>query len=69
VRKAARDVSFVSSTQYRAPERREVSRPGSAVHPPPRRRLEHHADDIAEYYIANYYDQVSFWIAERKAQA
>ena len=27
------------------------------------------ADDIAEYYIANYYDQVSSWIAERKAQA
>ena len=26
-------------------------------------------DDIAEYYIANYYDQVSSWIAERKAQA
>jgi membrane dipeptidase len=27
------------------------------------------ADDIAEYYIANYYDQVSSWIAEHKAQA
>jgi allantoinase len=26
------------------------------------------ADDIAEYYLANYYDQVSSWIAERKAQ-
>jgi hypothetical protein len=26
------------------------------------------ADDIAEYYIANCYDQVSSWIAERKAQ-
>ena len=26
------------------------------------------ADDIAEYYIANYYDQVSSWIAERKVQ-
>ncbi len=26
------------------------------------------ADDIAEYYIAHYYDQVSSWIAERKAQ-
>ena len=25
-------------------------------------------DDIAEYYIANCYDQVSSWIAERKAQ-
>jgi allantoinase len=25
------------------------------------------ADDIAEYYIANYYDQVAAWIAERKA--
>jgi allantoinase len=25
------------------------------------------ADDIAEYYIANCYDQVSSWIAERKA--
>jgi hypothetical protein len=25
------------------------------------------ADDIAEYYIANYYDQVSSWIAEHKA--
>ncbi len=24
------------------------------------------ADDIAEYYIANYYDKVSAWIAERK---
>ncbi len=24
------------------------------------------ADDIAEYYIANCYDQVSSWIAERK---
>jgi len=27
------------------------------------------ADDIAEYYIANYYDQVSSWIAEHKSQA
>ena len=26
------------------------------------------ADDIAEYYIANYYDQVTSWIAERKAR-
>ena len=26
------------------------------------------ADDIAEYYLANYYDQVKSWIAERKAQ-
>ena len=26
------------------------------------------ADDIAEYYLANYYDQVKAWIAERKAQ-
>ena len=26
------------------------------------------ADDIAEYYIANYYDQVSSWIATQKAQ-
>ena len=25
------------------------------------------ADDIAEYYIANYYDQVSSWIVEHKA--
>ena len=25
------------------------------------------ADDIAEYYIANYYDQVSSWISEHKA--
>ena len=24
------------------------------------------ADDIAEYYLANYYDQVKSWIAERK---
>jgi hypothetical protein len=27
------------------------------------------ADDIAEYYIAHYYDQVSSWIAAQKAQA
>jgi len=27
------------------------------------------ADDIAEYYIAHCYDQVSSWIAERKAQS
>jgi allantoinase len=27
------------------------------------------ADDIAEYYIAHYYDQVSSWIADHKAQA
>ncbi len=27
------------------------------------------ADDIAEYYMANYYDHVSSWIAERKVQA
>ena len=27
------------------------------------------ADDIAEYYLANYYDQVTSWIAERKARA
>jgi hypothetical protein len=27
------------------------------------------ADDIAEYYIANYYNQVSSWTAERKAKA
>ena len=26
------------------------------------------ADDIAEYYLANYYDQVKAWIAERKAR-
>ena len=26
------------------------------------------ADDIAEYYIAHYYDQVSSWIAARKAE-
>ena len=26
------------------------------------------ADDIAEYYIANYYDQVASWIAARQAQ-
>jgi len=26
------------------------------------------ADDIAEYYLANYYDQVKSWIAERNAQ-
>jgi len=26
------------------------------------------ADDIAEYYLANYYDQVKSWIAEHKAQ-
>ena len=25
------------------------------------------ADDIAEYYLANYYDQVKSWIDERKA--
>ena len=27
------------------------------------------ADDIAEYYLANYYDQVKSWIAERKARS
>lgn len=27
------------------------------------------ADDIAEYYMANYYDRVTSWIAERKARA
>jgi peptidoglycan/xylan/chitin deacetylase (PgdA/CDA1 family) len=27
------------------------------------------ADDIAEYYLAHYYDQVSSWIAAQKAQA
>jgi hypothetical protein len=27
------------------------------------------ADDIAEYHIADYYDQVSSWITARKAQA
>jgi hypothetical protein len=27
------------------------------------------ADDITEYYIAHCYDEVSSWIAERKAQA
>jgi allantoinase len=27
------------------------------------------ADDIAEYYITNHYDQVSTWIATQKAQA
>ena len=26
------------------------------------------ADDIAEYYLANYYDQVKSWIAERKTR-
>jgi peptidoglycan/xylan/chitin deacetylase (PgdA/CDA1 family) len=26
------------------------------------------ADDIAEYYLAHYYDQVKSWIAERKAR-
>ena len=27
------------------------------------------ADDIAQYYIANYYDEVLAWIAERKTRA
>ena len=27
------------------------------------------ADDIAEYYLAHCYDEVSSWIAARKAQA
>jgi peptidoglycan/xylan/chitin deacetylase (PgdA/CDA1 family) len=27
------------------------------------------ADDIAEYYMANYYDQVTAWIAKRRAAA
>jgi hypothetical protein len=27
------------------------------------------ADDIAEYYLANYYDQVKSWIAERKVRS
>ena len=26
------------------------------------------ADDIADYYLTNYYDQVSSWIAERKVR-
>ena len=26
------------------------------------------ADDIAEYYLAHYYDQVKSWIADRKAR-
>jgi len=26
------------------------------------------ADEIAEYYLANYYDQVKSWIAEPQAQ-
>jgi hypothetical protein len=26
------------------------------------------ADDIAEYYIANHYDEVTSWIAAQKAQ-
>ena len=26
------------------------------------------ADDIAEYYLANFYDQVKSWIAEGQAQ-
>ena len=26
------------------------------------------ADDIAEYYLANYYDQAKSWIAERLAK-
>ena len=26
------------------------------------------ADDIAEYYITNYYDHVSSWIATQKTQ-
>ena len=26
------------------------------------------ADDIAEYYMANYYDHVSSWIAARRTQ-
>jgi allantoinase len=27
------------------------------------------ADDIAEYYLANCYDQVKAWITERKARS
>jgi len=27
------------------------------------------ADDIAEYYLANYYDQVTAWIADRKRRS
>ena len=26
------------------------------------------ADDIAEYYLVDYYDQVKSWIAERKVR-
>jgi len=26
------------------------------------------ADDIAEYYLANYYDEVKSWIAERETR-
>ena len=28
----------------------------------------HHFEDIAEYYLSNYYDRVKSWITERKAQ-
>jgi hypothetical protein len=26
------------------------------------------ADDVSEYYLANCYDRVKFWFAERKAR-
>jgi allantoinase len=53
-----------------------IGRPNAAKHLDEALRyiLEHEGvwattpDDIAEYYLANYYDQVTSWITERKAR-
>ena len=61
-------MSVTASPQYRASER------GKYLDEALRYILGHDgvwnttADDIAEYYIANYYDKVVHWIAEQKAK-
>jgi hypothetical protein len=61
-------VPLIALAHYRPAERGQTSRRGVALHPGHDGVWATTADDIAEYYLANYYDQAKSWIAERNAQ-
>jgi hypothetical protein len=56
------------SAQYRPAECGQASRRGAALNPRHDRVWATSADDIAKYYLANYYGQIKFWITAHKAQ-
>src|SRR5437868_7510501 len=61
-------VPIAAPAQYRPAKRGQASRRGAALYPRHDGVWATTADDIADYYLANYYDQVKSWIADRKAQ-